>query len=215
MNAPLKKQHLIDPEICIRCNTCEETCPIDAVTHDDNNYVVDAAICNFCMDCIAPCPTGAIDNWRIVARPYTLDEQFSWDELPAQEEMPEGEAAGAAIEALEDEVGALLEEARKGLGGKAVAPASASKPTVNLYNRSKPARATVAGNFRLTDDARRERRPPHHPRFRRDAVPGARRPEHRHPAAGPRRQGRAARRSGCTRSRARATARSRTPTTSR
>ena len=37
---------------------------------------------------------------------------------------------------------------------------------------------------------RRERRPPHHPRFPRDAVPGARRPEHRHPAAGPRRQGR-------------------------
>ena len=96
-------------------------------------------ICNFCMDCISPCPTGAIDNWRIVARPYTLDEQFSWGELPVQEEMPEGEAAGAAIEALEDEVGALLEEARKGLGGKAVAPASASKPTVNLYNRSKPA----------------------------------------------------------------------------
>ena len=28
------KQHLIDPEICIRCNTCEETCPIDAVTHE-------------------------------------------------------------------------------------------------------------------------------------------------------------------------------------
>ena len=29
MNA-LIKQHLIDPEICIRCGTCEETCPIDA-----------------------------------------------------------------------------------------------------------------------------------------------------------------------------------------
>ena len=68
MNAPLKKQHLIDPEICIRCNTCEETCPIDAVTHDDNNYVVNAEICNYCMDCISPCPTGAIDNWRVVAR---------------------------------------------------------------------------------------------------------------------------------------------------
>ena len=27
-------QHLIDPEICIRCNTCEETCPVDAITHD-------------------------------------------------------------------------------------------------------------------------------------------------------------------------------------
>ena len=55
-----------------------------------------------------------------------------------------------AVEALEDEIGALLEEARKGLGGKAVAPHSATKPTVNLYNRGKPAKATVAGNFRLT-----------------------------------------------------------------
>ncbi|MFZ5731404.1 MAG: benzoyl-CoA 2,3-epoxidase subunit BoxA [Pseudomonadota bacterium] len=144
-----KKQHLIDPEICIRCNTCEETCPIDAVTHDNNNYVVDASICNYCMDCIAPCPTGAIDNWRVVKSPYSLDEQFSWSDLPVQEEL-EGGDQGAAIEALEDEIGALLEEARKGLGGKAVAPSSASKPTVNLYNRGKPARATVTGNFRLT-----------------------------------------------------------------
>ena len=28
------KQHLIDPEICIRCNTCEETCPVGAISHD-------------------------------------------------------------------------------------------------------------------------------------------------------------------------------------
>jgi benzoyl-CoA 2,3-epoxidase subunit A len=145
----LKKQHLIDPEICIRCNTCEETCPIDAVSHGDDNYVVDAEICNYCMDCIAPCPTGAIDNWRVVARVYTLEEQHGWGELPAQEEFAEAEAGGA-IEALEDEVGALLEEARKGLGGKPVAPASASKPTVNLYNRARPARATLVGNYRLT-----------------------------------------------------------------
>lgn len=149
MNAPLKKQHLIDPEICIRCNTCEETCPIDAITHDDNNYVVNAEICNYCMDCISPCPTGAIDNWRVVAKPYTLDEQFSWSDLPAQEEIESGDSA-VAVEALEDEIGALLEEARKGLGGKAVAPHSASKPTVNLYNRGKPAKATITGNFRLT-----------------------------------------------------------------
>jgi benzoyl-CoA 2,3-dioxygenase component A len=152
MNAPvskLLKQHVIDPEICIRCNTCEETCPIDAVTHDDRNYVVDASICNYCMDCIAPCPTGAIDNWRVVEQAYTLAEQFSWDELPKQADVANG-ADGAAIEALEDEVSALLSEARSGLGGKPVAPASATKPTVNLYNRGKPARAIVAGNFRLT-----------------------------------------------------------------
>ena len=28
------RQHLIDPEICIRCNTCEATCPVDAITQD-------------------------------------------------------------------------------------------------------------------------------------------------------------------------------------
>jgi benzoyl-CoA 2,3-epoxidase subunit A len=143
----LLKQHVIDPEICIRCNTCEETCPVDAVTHDDNNYVVDAEKCNFCMDCISPCPTGSIDNWRLVAAAYSLDDQYSWGELPAQETLPE---AGEGLQALEDEVAALLGEAHKGLGGKATAPASASKPTVNLYNRGKPAKAVVTGNFRLT-----------------------------------------------------------------
>lgn len=143
-------QHLIDPEICIRCNTCEETCPVDAITHDDRNYVVDASLCNFCMDCISPCPTGSIDNWRKVAKAeaYSLDDQFSWDELPKQAEIAGDD--GGAVEAFDEDVTKLLEEARKGAGGKAVAPRSASKPTVNLYNRGKPAVATVTGNFRLT-----------------------------------------------------------------
>jgi len=151
VNAPtlLSKQHLIDPEICIRCNTCQETCPADAVTHDDTNYVVKAEICNHCLDCIAPCPTGAIDNWRVVNRPYTIEEQFSWNELPPQEEF---KATGDSdwMEALEEEVGALLAEAHIGSGGKPVAPASASTPAVNIYSRSQPARATVVGNFRIT-----------------------------------------------------------------
>ena len=30
----LVKQHLIDPEICIRCNTCEATCPVGTITLD-------------------------------------------------------------------------------------------------------------------------------------------------------------------------------------
>ena len=151
--AELLKQHLIDPEICIRCNTCEETCPIDAVTHDGNNYVVDASICNHCMDCISPCPTGSIDNWRVVSKAYSLEEQYSWEELPKQEDVAAAAGEGGAVEALEDEVAKLLEEARKGLGGKPVAPHSASKPTVNLYNRGKFATATLTGNFRLTDAA--------------------------------------------------------------
>src|SRR5436309_6081814 len=100
MNAPVK-QHLIDPAICIRCNTCEATCPVGAITHDANNYVVDATICNFCMDCVAPCPTGSIDNWFVVPTPFSLDEQFSWLELPPR---PPGEpGATEPAEALDSE----------------------------------------------------------------------------------------------------------------
>jgi len=149
------KQHLIDPEICIRCNTCEETCPVDAVTHDDNNYVVDPQKCNFCLDCVAPCPTGSIDNWRIVATPYSLEEQFSWSELPAQQQIEIAAMAesGEGVEAADDEAARLIAEAHLGAGGKSVAPASAARPKINLYNRGKPALATVTGNLRLTHAA--------------------------------------------------------------
>ncbi|MEX0282599.1 MAG: benzoyl-CoA 2,3-epoxidase subunit BoxA [Arenibacterium sp.] len=151
MNKPLK-QHLIDPEICIRCYTCEMTCPLQAIEHDDNNVVVDASKCNFCMDCIPVCPTGSIDEWRVVNEPYSLDDQYSWDELPEQEEIAEGDDSDADLDTLDDAMAALLAEAHKGAGGKAKAPASASKPTINIYNLGKPAEAKVQGNYRLTDE---------------------------------------------------------------
>jgi benzoyl-CoA 2,3-dioxygenase component A len=146
----LKKQHLIDPEICIRCNTCEATCPVGAVTHNDVNYVVDAEKCNYCMDCIAPCPTGSIDNWRMVlaAEAYSLEAQLGWSELPRQEDL--GTEAAAAAEAVEAEVSELIARAHEGTGGKPVAPRSADQPTVNLYSRARPAIATVQGNYRIT-----------------------------------------------------------------
>ena len=93
----LIRQHLIDPEICIRCHTCEEACPIGAITHDDVNVVVDAEKCNFCMSCIGPCPTGSIDNWRVVRAPYSLTEQLGWTELPPQQELGDGGGDSAAI----------------------------------------------------------------------------------------------------------------------
>jgi benzoyl-CoA 2,3-epoxidase subunit A len=150
MNKPVK-QHLIDPEICIRCYTCEMTCPVEAIEHDDNNVVVDVTKCNFCMDCIPVCPTGSIDEWRVVVTPYTLEEQYSWSELPEQEDLSAlGGEAETEIEAIDDAVAQLLAEAHAGAGGRTKAPASASKPSINVYPISKPAEATVVGNYRLT-----------------------------------------------------------------
>jgi len=149
MNKPIK-QHLIDPEICIRCYTCEMTCPVGAIEHDDNNVIVDPDKCEFCMDCIPVCPTGSIDEWRVVQTPYSLEDQYGWMELPEQEEIAEGSEAETGLEAIDDEMAALLADAHKGAGGKAKAPASAAKPTINLYTIGKPAKAKVTGNYRLT-----------------------------------------------------------------
>ncbi|MBL4768691.1 MAG: benzoyl-CoA 2,3-epoxidase subunit BoxA [Rhodobacteraceae bacterium] len=149
MSTPLK-QHLIDPEICIRCYTCEMSCPLEAIEHDDNNVVIDAEKCNFCMDCIPVCPTGSIDEWRVVKTPYSVEEQFEWEDLPEQAEIETDSATDTEIEALDDDMAALLAEAHKGAGGKSTAPASASKPTINMYNLGKPATATIQGNYRLT-----------------------------------------------------------------
>ncbi len=150
MNKPLK-QHLIDPEICIRCYTCEMTCPEQAIEHDDNNVVVNADLCNFCMDCIPVCPTGSIDEWRVVNEAYSLEEQYSWEELPEQEDLGSDEAE-TGLEALDDAMAALLADAHKGAGGKSKAPATATKPTINLYNLGKPVEAIVQGNYRLTEE---------------------------------------------------------------
>jgi benzoyl-CoA oxygenase/reductase BoxA protein len=151
----LIRQHLIDPEICIRCNTCEETCPVGAVTHDSRNYVVRADACNECLACIAPCPTGAIDNWRVIDedRAYPIDEQLLWDVLPAGPSAIEDAAAPATTEDG-GETGTLAAVARAfsdSAPGATIPPAGAPHPQVNLYTQREPVTATIVGNFRVTD----------------------------------------------------------------
>ena len=145
------KQHLIDPEICIRCNTCESRCPTGAISHNEANYVVDFDICKFCMACVRPCPTGAIDNWLIVTRPYSVAEQFAWTELPSQTAASEQLATITPADALDAEASAILETAHRGMRGPARSPQSASKPRINVFTRANPAIATVTGNLRITD----------------------------------------------------------------
>src|SRR6202011_3886559 len=135
MNAPLPvdviRQHLIDPVICIRCNTCEETCPVGAITHDSRNYVVDPNICNSCNACISPCPTGSIDNWRDVLKTeaHSIEEQLRWDELPAAKVLTQARAADPL-----DYSPPPADTAR----GSRIAPKSAAIPELNRYTIKKP-----------------------------------------------------------------------------
>ena len=159
------KQHLIDPEICIRCNTCEATCPVQAITHDSRNYVVDAEKCNFCMACIPPCPTGSIDNWRTMPRvqAYSVDAQFGWDVLPAELSADELAAAGVtadAAPAVQPEAPSLPAAAsgetafNSAAYGATLPPWSAAHAYTNLYGpkaAEKTVTATVVGNVRVTE----------------------------------------------------------------
>ena len=160
------KQHLIDPEICIRCNTCEATCPVGAITHDDNNYVVRADVCNGCMACISPCPTGSIDNWRTVplARAYSIEEQLTWEELPAELSPEQLAAEGVATAALnaaaqqpaQSAAATVAEEPgaqtfNSAQYGATVPPWSAAHPYTNLFPPKSPTTATVVGNFNCTE----------------------------------------------------------------
>ncbi len=164
--AELFNQHLIDPEICIRCNTCEATCPVGAITHDSRNYVVLADKCNFCMACVPPCPTGSIDNWRMQAKssPYTVEEQLSWDELPAaltDNELSAVASAGngeSAEQALafvspsqDNEALAQVKALVSASVGSTVPPWSAAHPFTNLYGPKEPITATVVGNVQVND----------------------------------------------------------------
>ncbi len=175
------KQHLIDPEICIRCNTCEATCPVGAITHDDNNYVVDASKCNSCMDCISPCPTGSIDNWRLMPRlmAYSTADQLTWEELPqelsaaqlaemgvdtAVADAPADEAASAGSTANASTAAASANTSSSVLAAEAapasahfgatVPPWSAAHAYTNLYGpkaAAKTVTAAVSGNVRVTE----------------------------------------------------------------
>ena len=162
MNATteLIQQHLIDPEICIRCNTCEATCPVGAITHDSRNYVVNAEICNLCMACVPPCPTGSIDNWRTMpkASAYSLEEQLGWDELP--------EVLHDAVDASAPPTATVQQEATASFVaadpvqaqafasssyGSTLPPWSAAHPYVNLHGPKSPITAKVVGNVQVNE----------------------------------------------------------------
>ena len=158
------RQHLIDPEICIRCNTCEATCPVGAITHDSRNYVVDADKCNSCMACVPPCPTGSIDNWRHMpkVRAYSVADQLTWDELPQELSVDQLAEAGGAADAspATESVPPVLPAAADGQTafntaqyGATVPPWSAAHAYTNLYGPKAAQRtltATCTGNVRVT-----------------------------------------------------------------
>lgn len=55
--------YVIDKELCIGCGTCSDTCPVSAISADDEGkYAIDADSCLSCGACAGGCPADAISE---------------------------------------------------------------------------------------------------------------------------------------------------------
>ena len=49
-------------ESCISCGSCADTCPISAISQEEDTYVIDADTCISCGSCADACPVQAISD---------------------------------------------------------------------------------------------------------------------------------------------------------
>lgn len=49
-------------DTCIKCGTCAENCPVEAISEGDDQYVIDADVCVSCGSCAENCPVEAIEE---------------------------------------------------------------------------------------------------------------------------------------------------------
>jgi benzoyl-CoA 2,3-dioxygenase component A len=116
------------------------------------------------MACISPCPTGSIDNWRAMplVRAYSIEEQLTWDELPAElstEQLAEQGVSGTDSPVTETAPVKSLDlpgetTFNSAAFGATLPPWSAAHPFTNLYGpkgAEKSITATVVGNVRVTE----------------------------------------------------------------
>lgn len=52
--------HVIDQDTCVGCGACEATCPVGAISANDNGKFTIGDACIDCGACAGGCPVGAI-----------------------------------------------------------------------------------------------------------------------------------------------------------
>ena len=49
-------------DACVKCGSCAENCPVEAISEGEDKYVIDADVCVSCGTCVDNCPTEAIEE---------------------------------------------------------------------------------------------------------------------------------------------------------
>ena len=47
-------------DACVKCGSCAENCPFEAISEGDDKFVIDADVCVSCGTCVDNCPVEAI-----------------------------------------------------------------------------------------------------------------------------------------------------------
>lgn len=53
-------QAVVDPDLCLECDTCGDRCQMDAITYHDGIAFVEISSCIGCGLCVTTCPSGAL-----------------------------------------------------------------------------------------------------------------------------------------------------------
>ncbi|HXW98664.1 MAG TPA: 4Fe-4S binding protein [Methanomicrobiales archaeon] len=51
---------VVNPDLCVACETCVDECPAEAIAMEDGIAKVDKKKCTECKTCIDVCPSAAI-----------------------------------------------------------------------------------------------------------------------------------------------------------
>jgi len=51
---------IVDKETCTACESCIDSCPVEAISMNGEVAVVDAETCSDCGSCVDVCPVEAI-----------------------------------------------------------------------------------------------------------------------------------------------------------
>ena len=49
-------------DACLKCGSCAEQCPVEAISEGDGKYEINPDICVSCGSCAEQCPAEAIEE---------------------------------------------------------------------------------------------------------------------------------------------------------